>query len=156
MRRVRWLVALVLLFAPGVAHAIQLHWASGADTLTFTEATRAILVVRADSAEVTLPPEWRLLWLGDSTEVEIVALDSLEICEGDTARVYGVRNLDHRNEQVCLVPDECDDIHRALDIDEFHHRVRPAAPEQFIGNVKQAGEGRRAQPGDLQRIRFSG
>ena len=76
--------------SPGVAQAIQLHWSSGADTLTFTEATRAILVLRADSAEVTLPPEWRLLWVGDSTEVEVVALDSLEVCEGDTAQVYGV------------------------------------------------------------------
>ena len=90
MRRVRWLLVLALLLVPGVSHAIQLHWSSGADTLTFTEATRAILVLRADSAEVTLPPEWRLLWVGDSTEVEVVALDSLEVCEGDTAQVYGV------------------------------------------------------------------
>ena len=87
MRRVLWLAALVLLFTPGVSQAIQLHWSSGADTLTFTEATRAMLVLRADSAEVTLPPEWRLLWVGDSTEVEVVALDSLEVCEGDTAQV---------------------------------------------------------------------
>ena len=90
MRRVRWLLVLALLLVPGVAHALQLHWSSGADTLTFTETTRAILVLRADSAEVTLPPEWRLLWVGDSTEVEVVALDSLEVCEGDTAQVYGV------------------------------------------------------------------
>ena len=81
---------LALLLVPGVAHALQLHWSSGADTLTFTEATRAILVLRADSAEVTLPPEWRLLWVADSTEVEVVALDSLEVCAGDTAQVYGV------------------------------------------------------------------
>ena len=90
MGRVCWLLVLALLLIPGVAHALQLHWNSGADTLTFTEATRAILVLRADSAEVTLPPEWRLLWVGDSTEVEVVALDSLEVCEGDTAQVYGV------------------------------------------------------------------
>ena len=90
MRRAYWLLAFALLFVPGAAHAIQLHWSSGADTLTFTEATRAILVLRADSAEVTLPPEWRLLWVGDSTEVEVVELDSLEVCEGDTAQVYGV------------------------------------------------------------------
>ena len=69
LRRVRWLLAVALLLVPGSAHALQLHWSSGADTLTFTEATRAILVLRADSAEVTLPPEWRLLWVGDSTEV---------------------------------------------------------------------------------------
>jgi len=57
MRRVRGLLVLALLLIPAVSHAIQLHWSSGADTLTFTEATRAILVLRADSAEVTLPPE---------------------------------------------------------------------------------------------------
>ena len=90
MRRVRWLAALVLLLIPGVAQAIQLHWNSGGDTLTFAEATRAILVLRADSAEVTLPPGWQLQWVGDSTEVQVVALDSTEICEGDTAQVYGV------------------------------------------------------------------
>jgi hypothetical protein len=88
MRHIRWLLVLALLLVPGVAHGLQLHWSSGADTLTFTEATRAILVLRADSAEVTLPPEWRLLWAGDSTEVEVVELDSLEVCEGDTAQVY--------------------------------------------------------------------
>jgi len=90
MKRVLWLAAAVLLLAPGVSHAVQLHWSSGADTLTFTEATRAILVLRADSAEVTLPPEWRLLWVGDSTEVQVAALDSLEVCEADTAQVYDV------------------------------------------------------------------
>jgi hypothetical protein len=90
MGRVRWLLVLALLLVPASSRAIQLHWSSGADTLTFTEATRAILVLRADSAEVTLPPEWRLLWVGDSTEVQVVALDSLEVCAGDTAQVYGV------------------------------------------------------------------
>jgi hypothetical protein len=88
MRRVLRLVALALSLVPGVSRAIQLHWGSGADTLTFTEATRAILVLRADSAEVTLPPEWRLLWVGD--RVEVVALDSLAACAGDTAQVYAV------------------------------------------------------------------
>jgi hypothetical protein len=90
MHRARGLLVLALLLIPTVSRAIQLHWGSGADTLTFTEPTRAILVLRADSAEVTLPPEWRLLWVGDSTEVQVVELDSLEVCEGDTARVYDV------------------------------------------------------------------
>ena len=88
MRSVRWLAVLAFLLIPEVSQAIQLHWSSGADTLTFAEATRCMLVVQADSAEATLPPEWRLLWVGDSTEVEVVALDSLEVCEGDTAMVY--------------------------------------------------------------------
>jgi hypothetical protein len=90
MHRVRGLLVLALLLVPTVSHGLQLHWSSGADTLTFTEATRAILVLRADSAEVTLPPEWRLLWVGDSTEVQVVEQDSLEVCEGDTAQVYDV------------------------------------------------------------------
>jgi len=30
------------------------------------------------------------LWVGDSAEVEVVALDSLEVCEGDTAQAYAV------------------------------------------------------------------
>jgi len=90
MKRLLWLVALLLLLIPGVSQAIQLHWSSGADTLTFAGATRCMLVVQADSAEVTLPPEWRLLWVGDSTEVTVVALDSLQICAGDTAQAYHV------------------------------------------------------------------
>ena len=90
MRRIPLLVVFWLALAPATVHAIQLHWSSGADTLTFAEATRAILVLRADSAEVTLPPEWRLLWVADSSEVRIVALDSLEVCAGDTAQVHGV------------------------------------------------------------------
>jgi hypothetical protein len=88
MRRVRWFVALALLLFPGASQAIQLQWSSGADTLTFTEATRCMLVLRADSAEVTLPPEWRLLWVADSAQVQIVELDSLDVCQGDTANVF--------------------------------------------------------------------
>lgn len=90
MHGVRWLLVLALLLVPVAAHALQLHWSSGADTLTFADPTRPILVLRADSTEATLPPEWRLLWVGDSTEVQVVELDSLEVCEGDTAQVYGV------------------------------------------------------------------
>jgi len=90
MNRAPWLLALVLLLTPGVSQAIQLHWSTGADTLTFTEATRCMLVVQADSAEVALPPEWRLLWAGDSTEVTVVALDSVEVCAEDTAQVHAV------------------------------------------------------------------
>ena len=90
MRLIRLLFVMAMLLIPTGAHALQLHWSSGADTMTFTEAPRATLVLRADSAEETLPPGWRLLWVGDSTEVRVVALDSLEVCAGDTAQVYDV------------------------------------------------------------------
>ena len=41
------------------AHAIQLHWAGGATDVTVSSNTQALLVVQADSAEVTLPNTWR-------------------------------------------------------------------------------------------------
>jgi hypothetical protein len=85
--RLGWLPALLLLFLPTASPAIQLHWISGETSLNFTAATRCTLVVQADSA-ATLPAEWRLLWVADSVQVQIVALDSLEVCAGDTASVY--------------------------------------------------------------------
>jgi hypothetical protein len=90
MRRIPLFILLCLAVVPAAAQAIQLHWSSGAVNLTFTEATRCTLVVQVDSAEVTLPAEWQLLWVADSTQVEVVALDSLEVCAGDTAQVYDV------------------------------------------------------------------
>ncbi len=74
MRRIPLFSVLCLAIVPAAAQAIQLHWSSGAVNLTFTEATRCTLVVQADSAEVTLPAEWQLLWVADSTQVEVVAL----------------------------------------------------------------------------------
>jgi hypothetical protein len=90
MSRPAWLLALLLLLFPIPSSAIQLHWSNGADTLTFTAATRCTLVVRADSAEGRLPAEWRLLWLADSSGVNIVAVDSLAACQADVAEVSGV------------------------------------------------------------------
>jgi hypothetical protein len=90
MRRVLFFTLLCLALVSTAAQAIQLHWSSGAVNLTFTEATRCTLVVQADSAEVTLPAEWQLLWVADSTQVEVVALDSIEVCAADTAQVYDV------------------------------------------------------------------
>jgi hypothetical protein len=74
MHRVLFFTLLCLALVSTAAQAIQLHWSSGAVNLTFTEATRCTLVVQADSAEVTLPAEWQLLWVADSTQVEVVAL----------------------------------------------------------------------------------
>jgi hypothetical protein len=90
MRRHAWLFALLLLAFPTTSSAIQLHWSSGADTLTFASATRCFLVVQADSAEATLPGQWRLLWLADSAGVNVVAIDSLAACDADTANISAV------------------------------------------------------------------
>jgi len=89
MRRLSWWFTLALLLIPATSPAIQLHWISGETNLNFTAATRCTLVVQADSA-AALPAEWRLLWVADSVQVQIVALDSLEVCAGDTAQVYEV------------------------------------------------------------------
>lgn len=84
--RIRWLLVLMLC-VPQTSSALQLRWISGGSDLTFTSATRCTLVVQADSAEVTLPGQWRLLWLADSSGVNFVAVDSLAACQADTARV---------------------------------------------------------------------
>lgn len=89
LRRFGWFPALLLLFLPTASPAVQLHWISGETNLNFTAATRCTLVVQADSA-ATLPTEWRLLWVADTSLVQITALDSLDVCGGDSASVYRV------------------------------------------------------------------
>ena len=49
-----------------------------------------MLVVQADSAEVTLPGAWRLQWIADSSGIQFVALDSLAACQTDTADVSSI------------------------------------------------------------------
>ena len=61
MCRPIWPFVLMLLLCPTVSSAIQLHWSSGADALTFTTATRCTLVVETDSGGGGLPAEWFLL-----------------------------------------------------------------------------------------------
>ena len=41
---------------PNLASAIQPHWSNGADTISFTTATRRTVLVQADSAESQEPP----------------------------------------------------------------------------------------------------
>lgn len=86
MCRPRWLFVLLLL-VPTSSSAIQLHWSTGADTLTLGPATRCTLVIEADPAEGRLPAEWRLLWVADSASIQFVAMDSLEACLLDEAHV---------------------------------------------------------------------
>jgi hypothetical protein len=86
------LVAVLLLLSliPQPSKAIQVRWSNGTTDLNVTENTRAVLLVQADSAEVTLPPQWRLLWTADSSGVQFAALDSAMACLTDTARVFEV------------------------------------------------------------------
>ncbi len=89
-RRLLFLIALALLLVPSAASAIQLHWSSGSSAISFTAATRCTLVVQADSAEASLPNQWRLLWAADSSGVQFVAVDSALACQADTAKVSSI------------------------------------------------------------------
>lgn len=90
MRRNGLLAAFLLLLLPTSSAALQLHWSSGADTLSFITASRCTLILQADSLEGRLPGEWRLLWLADSAGVNLVEEDSLSTCQSATARVTSI------------------------------------------------------------------
>lgn len=90
MWRPSLVLPVVLLLLPAPSSAIELHWSSGADTLSFTSATRCTLIVQADSTEATLPNQWRLLWLADSSGVNATALDPSGACATDTAKVSAI------------------------------------------------------------------
>jgi hypothetical protein len=82
---------LMLLLAPRLASAIQLHWNDGSAALTFTEAIRCTLVVQADSIEQHLPSEWRLLWVADSTtDINPVPLTEESACAEVVAQISAV------------------------------------------------------------------
>src|SRR5262245_50149822 len=68
-------LALCLLFAATPSQAIQLHWGSGADTLTSASAIRCTFLLQADESEQSLPGEWRLVWTGDSCSVDPIVVD---------------------------------------------------------------------------------
>lgn len=55
MRGVQLYLWTLLMLLPETSFALQLRWSTGSTDLTFSEATRCTLVVRADSAEVQLP-----------------------------------------------------------------------------------------------------
>src|SRR5580765_6015934 len=90
MRRTPWLMLLALMFLPHIADAIQLHWSTGATDVSVSENTRVMLVVQADSDEVTLPESWRLQWTADSSGLQASAPDSLTACLVDTAKVEAI------------------------------------------------------------------
>ena len=83
-------ILLVALLVPASARAIQLHWNPGGTDLTVTQNTQAVLLVQADSGEVALPPQWRLLWTADSSGIQFAAMDSAIACLTDTARVAAI------------------------------------------------------------------
>jgi hypothetical protein len=87
MRRNGLLAAFLLLLLPTSSTALQLHWSSGADTLSFISASRCTLVLQAESLEGRLPGEWRLLWLADSAGINLVAEELPAACESGTARI---------------------------------------------------------------------
>ena len=89
MRRAPWYhCVLMLLFISNPASAIQLEWSTGADTLSFTDARRCTLVVRASEGEDALPPEWRLLWVADSCQVSFIP----QSCEADIAQISALHS----------------------------------------------------------------
>ncbi len=91
MCRVLGVLLLMAMLIPRPSFALQLHWGSGATTLSFTEATRCTLVVQSDSSEQRLPSEWRLLWVADgSTDISPVPIDAQFACEENLAQVSAV------------------------------------------------------------------
>ena len=91
MRRAHWYhLALMLLLVPRTAFALDLRWINGATELTFSEATRCTLVLRADPGAQMLPPEWRLVYAADTFGLHIVAEDPGATCLADTARISAI------------------------------------------------------------------
>ena len=84
------LLLVVTLLVPASARAIQLRWNTGSTDLTVSENTRAVLLVQADSAEVTLPNSWRLQWTADSLDIQFSAFDPNSACLVDTAKVDSI------------------------------------------------------------------
>ncbi len=90
MCRMRWLLTLGMAVLPSTSPALQLHWVSGATNVDFSEAVQCTLLVAADSAQTTLPSEWRLLWVADTSAVQFTPLDSLLACQADTAEISSI------------------------------------------------------------------
>jgi hypothetical protein len=85
-RRLCLAIPLFLLLFPSTSHAIQLHWSSGADTLSSATAVRCTLLVEATEHQETLPVGWTLVWTGDSCSVSPV-VTAPPVCSEDIAQV---------------------------------------------------------------------
>jgi hypothetical protein len=90
MARVGTLALCAMLFVVAKAEGVQLRWESGGTDIAIVAATRCTLVVQADSVEQTLPREWRLLWVADTTSIGIVAADSSTACQAEVAQVFRI------------------------------------------------------------------
>lgn len=90
MRPSPWFFMPALLLVPHLAEAIQLRWSNGSTDLTVNQNTQAVLIVKADSAEVALPATWRLQWAADSLGVQISAPGATQACLADTAQVDSI------------------------------------------------------------------
>src|SRR5437764_12502013 len=90
MRHIPCFLLLTLLLVPAVAQAIQLRWCGGTTDITVSQNMHALLVVQADSAEVTLPNTWRLQWTADLLGVQFFAFDPSQACLVDTAKVDSI------------------------------------------------------------------
>jgi hypothetical protein len=76
------------LLVPAPSRAIQLRWADGSTSMTVSQDTQALLVVQADSAEVSLPNFWRIQWTADSLGMQFA--DFEQACLEDTAKVDSI------------------------------------------------------------------
>lgn len=88
MKRTLWLLGLACLLQASPSQALQLRWSNGADTISTIAAREVLLLLESSPGEGTLPKEWRLLWVAETIQIEITALDSVIACAGDTARVF--------------------------------------------------------------------
>lgn len=70
------ILATALVLIPVVSQALQLHWASGSNTLSFTAASRCTLIVEAGNGEVALPGEWRLAWTVQNSGPPSIVIDT--------------------------------------------------------------------------------
>lgn len=91
MRGIHWYALLLMLASAATpAAALQLHWSTGSNELTFTNAIRCTLVVQADTSEGRLPSEWRLVWAADSVGISPVSSPPGTSCLNDVADVSTV------------------------------------------------------------------
>lgn len=82
------LFCLVVFVCTAPARAIQLRWSTGTTDLTVNQNTQAVLIVQADSAEVTLPNSWHLQWTADSLGIQLSPFE--QACLVDTAKVDSI------------------------------------------------------------------
>ena len=95
------IVAQALLAGP--ACAIGLTWHGGGVNITATAAVRCTLDVRADSTEIHLPAEWRLVWCADSSGIQFSAADTSSACLDDNAQAVSLTAPTTRADSVAHV-----------------------------------------------------